>query len=105
LLPPKKAQHLNQAQVDKLIAAPPPGTFYSSTLPYLVAVFLKNRGDTEAAKMYFIRCAQGDDWQSDNHVLACQILRDMKVKIPPVEDHPASGPATKAPAESKTKPK
>jgi hypothetical protein len=48
----------------------------------LAGVFLKNRGDLENAKKYLIRAAQSDDWENSNHVLACQLLREMKVKIP-----------------------
>jgi tetratricopeptide (TPR) repeat protein len=84
MLPPKEAK-LDRAEVDKILAAAAPQPLYRSTLPYFVGVFLKNRGDLEGAKAFLIRCAQADDWQSDNHVLACQLLRDMKVAVPPAE--------------------
>jgi tetratricopeptide (TPR) repeat protein len=54
----------------------------ASTLPYFVGRFLRNRGDVEGAKTYLIRCAQADDWNTINQVLACQLLREMKVEVP-----------------------
>lgn len=57
-----------------------------------MGVFIKNRGDQEVAKKYLMRCERADDWQQINHVLACQLLRTMKVPVPP-EDAPSKSPA------------
>ncbi len=83
----KKVPQLNLAEFDKLQAEAAPEKLYPSVLQYLAAVFLKNRGDLENAKKYLIRAAQSDDWQNSNHVLACQLLREMKVQVPPKEPH------------------
>ncbi|HEV8066124.1 MAG TPA: tetratricopeptide repeat protein [Planctomycetaceae bacterium] len=81
----KKVPHLNLVEFDKLQAEAAPEKLYPSVLLYLVGVFLKNRGDLENAKKYLIRAAQSDDWGNSNHVLACQLLREMKVQVPPRE--------------------
>jgi tetratricopeptide (TPR) repeat protein len=83
----KKVPQLNLAEFDKLQAEAAPEKLYPSVLQYLAAVFLKTRGDLENAKKYLIRAAQSDDWQNSNHVLACQLLREMKVQVPPKEPH------------------
>jgi hypothetical protein len=70
-----------------------------------VGMFLKNRGDLETAKKYLIPAAQSQNWEGVEHVLACQSLRDMKVKVPPVEDAPKKTDAGNAPAKTKAKPK
>jgi tetratricopeptide (TPR) repeat protein len=103
MLPPKDAKQLNLAEVDKILAAAATSTAMNpSVLPYFVAVFLKNRGDLKTAQVYLIRCAHSDDWQQINHVLACQLLRQMKVTIPPEEDAPKkTEPANAAPARSR----
>jgi hypothetical protein len=88
MLPPKSVKKLNIAEVDKILSGARSTGLSTSTLPYFVGVFLKNRGDVEGAKAYLIRSAQSKDWQRINHVLACQILREMKVKVPPPEDGP-----------------
>jgi hypothetical protein len=79
----KKVLHLNLAEFDKLQAEVVPEKLYPSVLLYFVGAFLKNRGDLENAKKHLIRAAQSDDWENSNHVLACQLLREMKVEIPP----------------------
>jgi tetratricopeptide (TPR) repeat protein len=78
----KKVPHVNLAEFDKLQAEAAPVKLYRSVLLYFVGVFLKNRGDLENARKYLIQAAQTDDWQNGNHVLACQLLRDMKVEVP-----------------------
>jgi hypothetical protein len=88
ILPPKSAKQLNIAEVDKILSGARATGLSTSTLPYFVGMFLKNRGDVEGAKAYLIRSAQSKDWQRVNHVLACQILREMKVKVPPAPDPP-----------------
>jgi tetratricopeptide (TPR) repeat protein len=90
MLPPKSVKKLNIAEVDKILSGARSTGLSTSTLPYFVGVFLKNRGDVEGAKAYLIRSAQSKDWQRINHVLACQILREMKVKVPPPEDGPTT---------------
>jgi hypothetical protein len=106
MLAPEGAR-LNVAAVDKILASSP-STIPASVLPYFVGVFLKNRGDIENAKKYFIRCAQATDWEGIEHTCACQLLREMKVEIPPAEvpaddDPPKNAAPTKAPAEQKLK--
>jgi tetratricopeptide (TPR) repeat protein len=56
-----------------------------SILGYPVGVFLRNRGDLESAKKYLIGSAQSKDWETIDHALACQLLREMKVTVPPVQ--------------------
>jgi len=106
MLAPRNAR-LNVAGVDKILALPP-STIQASVLPYFVGVFLKNRGDTENAKKYLIRCAQATDWEGIEHTCACQLLREMKVEIPPAavpadDDPPKNASPTKAPTEQKPK--
>ncbi|HEV8003272.1 MAG TPA: tetratricopeptide repeat protein [Planctomycetaceae bacterium] len=76
----KVPQPLDLSKIDKVLAE---SKLPSSVLRYLVGVFLKNRGDLENAKKYLTRCAQADDWDQVEHVLACQLLREMKVEIAP----------------------
>jgi tetratricopeptide (TPR) repeat protein len=106
MLAPENAR-FNVAAVDKILASSP-STIPASALPYFVGVFLKNRGDIENAKKYLIRCAQATDWEGVEHTCACQLLREMKVEIPPAEvpaddDPPKNTAPTKAPAEQKSK--
>ncbi|HEV8000365.1 MAG TPA: hypothetical protein VGP63_10825, partial [Planctomycetaceae bacterium] len=86
-LKPEHNQKLDLAAVDKIIAASS-DVLQPSTLAYCVGVFLKNHGDLESAKKYFIRCAQANDWDGIEHSLACQMLREMKVALPPGENAP-----------------
>jgi tetratricopeptide (TPR) repeat protein len=109
MLPPKGAKSLDLAAVDKILAPrdPAPGAASASglnpsALPYFVGIFLKNRGDLKTAQAYLIRCAQSDDWEQINHVLACKLLREMKVKVPEVEAPKKAEPA-KPPAAKKSK--
>ena len=92
VLAPKSAKKLNLPEIDKILAAAPANGLSTSTLPYFVGVFLKNRGDLAGAKTYLIRCAQSKDWERANHALACQLLREMKVEVPPTEDLPKEPP-------------
>jgi tetratricopeptide (TPR) repeat protein len=81
MLPPKNAKQLNEVELEKLVAV---GKEYpESLLCYGVGAFLKNRGDLDTAKKYLIRCAHAKDWQNVDHALACQLLREMKVHVPP----------------------
>jgi tetratricopeptide (TPR) repeat protein len=73
----------------------------ASVLRYFVGVFLKNRGDLPNATKYLTRCAQSTDWNQVEHVLACQLLREMKVQVPPVEE----GAKSKTPAPDSAKSK
>ena len=101
-LPPQVAKPLNLAEVDKILADAATSTSQSpSVLPYFVGVFLKNRGDLKTAQIYLIRCAHSDDWQQINHVLACQLLRKMKVTVPPEEEAPKRTEPPKAPARTR----
>jgi tetratricopeptide (TPR) repeat protein len=84
----KNVPHLNLAEFDKLQVEAAPAKLRVSVLPYFVGVFLKNRGDLENAEKYLIRAAKSDDWNNGNHVMACQLLREMKVKVPPTEEKP-----------------
>jgi len=85
-LPPRSAPRLNFPEVDKILAAAPSNGLGTATLPCFVGIFLKNRGDLEGAKKYLIRAAQSKNWQSLNMALACQLLREMKVAVPPADD-------------------
>jgi tetratricopeptide (TPR) repeat protein len=98
-----KGAQLNFAEVDKILDAAPSSGVSASTLPLFVGVFLQNRGDVAAAKRYLIRCAQSRDWLKFNNTLACQILREMKVEIPPAEDNPkTTTPPKDSPGPRKT---
>jgi hypothetical protein len=44
---------------------------------------LKNRGEGEQAKGYLIRATQSQDGNPYNRVLAWQVLRELKVQVPP----------------------
>jgi tetratricopeptide (TPR) repeat protein len=101
MLPPKGAKQLNLPEVDKILAAASPGVHSPSVLPYFVGVFLKNRGDLKTAQIYLIRCAHSSDWQQINHVLAYQLLRKMKVTIPPEVDAKQAEPEKAAPPRSR----
>src|SRR5262249_43360482 len=72
LLVPEEGKPLDLAEVDKILAAGTANDLQPSRLPYFVGAFLKNRGNVEAAKGYWIRCAKANDWEVSNHVLACQ---------------------------------
>jgi len=97
VLPPKEGKPLNLPEIDAIVTVASEkehasgkksnsgnssDTLDASTLPYFAGRFLKNRGDVESAKKYLIRCTQADDWKTINHVLACQLLREMKVEVP-----------------------
>lgn len=49
---------------------------------YFAGAFLKNRGKSDKAGEYFLRCARTQSYQLFNDVLACQALRDLKIPIP-----------------------
>jgi tetratricopeptide (TPR) repeat protein len=83
MLPPKAAKQLNLPEIEKIQTAAMSDKLRPSTLLYFVGVFLKNRGDLDTAKKYLIRCAQSNDWDVRNHVLACQLLQELKVTVPP----------------------
>jgi tetratricopeptide (TPR) repeat protein len=57
-----------------------------TNLDYFVAVFLKNRGDTEKSRHYLVRCAQTAQYRWKNHALACDLLHDQKVPYVPLGD-------------------
>ncbi|HET6325344.1 MAG TPA: hypothetical protein VFG04_11765 [Planctomycetaceae bacterium] len=78
----KEVPHLNLTEFDKLQAQAAPKKLYPSVLLYFAGVFLKNRGDLDDAKKYLILAAQSDDWENSNHVLACALLRELKVEVP-----------------------
>jgi tetratricopeptide (TPR) repeat protein len=101
-LPPDKAKQLDFGEVDRILASSK-GTLNQSVLPYFVAIFLKNRGDVETAKKYLVRCAQANDWQGVEHALACQLLRQMKVKVPPTDAAPKTPAPVKAAAAPRPK--
>jgi hypothetical protein len=93
----KESKPLDLAAIEKIQAQ---SHLPASVLRYFVGVFLKNRGDLENAKKYLTRCAQSDDWGQIEHVLACQLLREMKVDVPPAAA-PNSTDVKKAAAETK----
>ncbi len=76
----KGGKPLDLAKVDEILqkSGLPP-----SVPRYFVGVFLKNRGDLENATKYLIRAAQSTDWNQFENMLACQLLREMKVQVPP----------------------
>jgi hypothetical protein len=76
----KGAKPLDLAKVDAIQSK---SGLPGSVLRYFVGVFLKNRGDLENAKKYLIRSAQSTDWNQFENMLACQLLREMKVQVPP----------------------
>jgi|GEM_PF-2663452 len=101
-LPPEKAKQLDFGEVDRILASSK-STLNQSVLPYFVAIFLKDRGDLESAKKYLIRCAKANDWQGVEHALACQLLRQMKVKVPPMDAAPKTPAPVKAAAAPRPK--
>jgi hypothetical protein len=92
MLPPKSAPRLDFVEVDKVLATAPSAGIYAATLPGFAGLFLKNRGDLEGAKKYLIRAAQSKAWLNVNRVLACQLLREMKVEVPPADETPIEPP-------------
>jgi tetratricopeptide (TPR) repeat protein len=76
----KGTKPLDLAKVDAILSK---SGLPRSVLRYFVGVFLKNRGDLENAKKYLIRSAQSTDWNQFENMLACQLLREMKVQVPP----------------------
>ncbi len=92
---PRNAR-LNVAVVDKILALLP-STIQVIRAALLCRGFPQNRGDTwKNAKKYLIRCAQAMDWEGIEHMRACQLLREMKVEIPPAavpaDDDPPKTP-------------
>jgi tetratricopeptide (TPR) repeat protein len=59
----------------------------AANLEYFVGMFLKNRGDAARSQAYLIRAAQSPHIHKLNHVLACQVLRDMNVAVPPPREN------------------
>ncbi len=92
MLPPKSAPRLDFVEVDKVLATAPSVGIYAATLPGFAGLFLKKRGDLDGAKKYLIRAAQSKAWLNVNRVLACQLLREMKVEVPPADDTPIEPP-------------
>lgn len=75
------AKDFNVEEADRLIhdaakvTSPP-------VLQYFVGVFLKNRGDAERASTFLVRSAQSAEYQRFNCVLACQLVRELRLSTP-----------------------
>jgi hypothetical protein len=82
-LPPGNMKDFDYAQVDSILRAasktPRPG---ESNLSYFVGAYLRNRTANDQAQEYLLRCAQARQYRKYNSVLACQILRDLKIPVP-----------------------
>jgi hypothetical protein len=84
MLPPGRAKDFDAQQADSVIkdAAELPNSI-DTNLEYFLGMFLKNRGEAEKSREYLVRCGQSKTYTKHNHVLACQILRDLKIPISP----------------------
>jgi tetratricopeptide (TPR) repeat protein len=80
MLPPQNAGQLDSQAIDKILSS---RGIDRAVLEYFIGVFLKNRGNLEGAKKYLTRCAQSKNWQLVEPALASQLLRELKVKVPP----------------------
>jgi tetratricopeptide (TPR) repeat protein len=82
-LPPGNMKDFDFAQVDSILRAasktPRPG---ETNLSYFVGAYLKNRGASDHAPEYLLRCARARQYRKYNSVLACQTLRDLKIPVP-----------------------
>jgi tetratricopeptide (TPR) repeat protein len=54
-----------------------------SNLQFFVAMYLRNRSDTEHSREYLIRCAASSPFGLHTYALACKLLREQKIPIPP----------------------
>jgi tetratricopeptide (TPR) repeat protein len=83
VLPTAGVHDFNFKEVDRLLRPSKenrrPG---EANLSYFVGAFLKNRGQSDKAGAYFLRCARTQNYQFFNYVLACQALRDLKLPVP-----------------------
>ena len=103
-LPPGNMKDFDYAQIDSILRAasktPRPG---ETNLSYFVGAFLKNRGANDQAQEYLLRCARARQYRKYNSVLACQILRDLKIPVPlsngvDLSDEEAGNDAQSSPA-------
>jgi tetratricopeptide (TPR) repeat protein len=82
-LSPATAKKIDFDQVDRVVRPSEesrrPG---EANLAYFVAAFLKNRGEADKSRDYFLRCARTQNYQLFNYVLACQALHELKIPIP-----------------------
>jgi tetratricopeptide (TPR) repeat protein len=83
VLRPAKTKDFDFRQVDRIVRPtkeqPRPG---EANLAYFVGAFLKNRGEADKSRDYFLRCARTQNFQLFNYVLACQALHELKIPIP-----------------------
>lgn len=80
-LRPAPVNRIDFKRVDLVISSAPKDEA-PANLEYFVGMFLKNRGDKEKSREYLIRAAQSELYGKYNHVLACDVLRDLKVHVP-----------------------
>jgi hypothetical protein len=81
LLPPGSLHDFGFDKVDAVVSASPKDEA-PVNLQYFVGIFLKNRGDAKKSREYLVRCAQSPLYIKYTHVLALQLLRDLKIPIP-----------------------
>ena len=85
-LPPFSAKGLDFKKIDGIISESAK-IDAAANLEYFVGMFLKNHGDAARSQAYLIRAAQSPHVYKLNHVLACQVLRQMKVAVPPTPEN------------------
>jgi hypothetical protein len=81
-IPPGTVNDLDLKKIDGIIADASK-VDATANLAYFVGIFLKNRGDKAKSTEYLIRSAQSVYDDNFNHILACQMLRELKVPVPP----------------------
>jgi tetratricopeptide (TPR) repeat protein len=81
-LPPGSLKDFGFDKVEAVVNGSP-NVVAPVNLEYFVGMFLKNRGEAEKSRVYLVRCAQSTLHNKFTHVLACQVLRDLKVPVPP----------------------
>jgi tetratricopeptide (TPR) repeat protein len=81
-LPPGSLQEFSPDKIAAIVNGSP-NDEAPVNLEYFVGMFLKNRGEVEKSHEYLVRCAQSPLYNKYTHVLACQLLRDLKIPVPP----------------------
>jgi tetratricopeptide (TPR) repeat protein len=81
-LPPGSLKDFGFDKVEAVVNGSP-NVVAPVNLEYFVGMFLKNRGESEKSREYLVRCAQSTLYNKFTHILACQVLRDLKIPVPP----------------------
>jgi tetratricopeptide (TPR) repeat protein len=81
-LPPGSPKDFAFDEADAVVKGSP-NDEAPANLEYFVGMFLKNRGDAEKSHEYLVRSAQSELYNKYTHILACQVLRDLKIPVAP----------------------